>query len=330
MLKGLNVHPSVPGSGLDSAGHYERRLRGLLAATSDMIYRMSPDWTLMYQLDGRGFMPDTDVPSVAWQEEYLLPEDRPAIMAVVAEAIRTKSVFQCEHRVRQADGSIGWTFSRAIPIEDEKGVIVEWFGAASDITDRKLADELAKLLTLEVHHRLKNTLSMVQAIAHGTFKTAAAREELTVFEARLQALASAQDVLIASKWHSAEVREVITRGIKAMPQSRIALDGPTALLQPEKAHALALAIHELCTNAAKYGAFATSNGRVDVQWATEGPLLNLRWQESKGRQVSPPTHQGFGSRILKRMIEGQAGGSIKLDFAPDGLLCSITLPLTLE
>jgi PAS domain-containing protein len=152
ILKGLHIHPSVTGSGLDSAGHNERRLRGLLAATSDMIYRMSPDWTLMYQMDGRGFMPDTDVPSVAWQEEYLIPEDRPAIMAVVAEAIRTKSVFQCEHRVWQADGSIGWTLSKAIPISDENGNIVEWFGAASDITDWKRADELTRLLTLEVHH----------------------------------------------------------------------------------------------------------------------------------------------------------------------------------
>jgi two-component sensor histidine kinase len=291
---------------------------------------MSPDWTLMYQLDGRGFIPDTDIPSVAWQEEYLLPEDRPAIMAVVAEAVRTKSVFQCEHRVRQADGSIGWTFSRAIPIADGSGVIVEWFGAASDVTDRKRADELAKLLTLEVHHRLKNTLSMVQAIARGTFKSPASTEELTVFEARLQALSSTQDVLITSKRDSAEVLEVISQAVKAMPQFRIALNGPTALLEPDKALALALAIHELCTNAAKYGAFATSNGRVDVQWTTEGPLLNLRWQESRGKQVSPPTHQGFGSRILKRMIEGQAGGSITLDFAPDGLLCSIELPLASE
>jgi two-component sensor histidine kinase len=295
-----------------------------------MIYRMSPDWTLMYQMDGRGFMPDTVVPSVAWQEEYLIPDDRPAIMAVVAEAVRTKSVFQCEHRVRQADGSIGWTFSRAIPIADEDGNIVEWFGAASDITDGKRADELARLLTLEVHHRLKNTLSLVQAIAHGTFKSPAASEELTAFVARLQALASAQDVLIKSKWDSADVREVISRAIKPMPQSRMSLDGPTALLRPDGALALALAIHELCTNAAKYGAFATRNGRVDVQWVIDGLMLNLQWQESGGGPVTPPTQRGFGSRILQRMIEGQAGGSVEKNFAPDGLLCSIKLPLAPE
>jgi two-component sensor histidine kinase len=110
----------------------------------------------------------------------------------------------------------------------------------------------------------------------------------------------------------------------------MALDGPTALLRPAEALALALAIHELCTNAAKYGAFATPNGRVDVQWATEGATLNLRWQESGGEPVSPPTHRGFGSRILQQMIGRQAGGSVELDFATDGLLCRIKLPLTPE
>jgi two-component sensor histidine kinase len=328
ILKGLHVHPSLPGDGLDGNRHNERRLRGLLAATSDVIYRMSPDWTLMYQLDGRGFMPDTDAPSVAWQEEYLLAEDRPEIMAAVEEAIRKKGVFQCEHRIRRADGSVGWTFSRAIPIADDSGETVEWFGAASDITDRKRGEELSKLLTLEVHHRLKNTLSLVQAIAHGTFKSDAAREELAAFDARLRALGSAQDVLIRSEWDSANVREVVSRALRAMPQSRLDLDGPTALIGPGEAQGLALVVHELCTNASKYGAFATQDGRVTIRWATEGSLLNLEWRESGGKPVRPPTHQGFGSRILQSVIRRDAGGSVELDYAPDGLVCRIELPLS--
>jgi two-component sensor histidine kinase len=315
------------GDGLDGAGHNERRLRGLLAATSDVIYRMSPDWDLMYQLDGRGFMPDTDTPSVAWQEEYLLPEDRPAIMAIVAEAIRMKDVFQCEHRVRQADGSIGWVLSRAIPIADGDGDIVEWFGAASDITDRKRTEEITKMLTLEAHHRLKNTLSVVQAIAHGSFKALSSSEELKDFDARIMAIASAQDVLISSEWNSADVGDIISRAMQAMPLSRIFLEGPAALMGPDEALGLALAIHELCTNAAKYGAFSTRRGRVNVHWVIDGSLLKLRWQESGGKPVSPPTHRGFGSRILQRVIRPEAGGSVELDFALEGLVCRITLPV---
>jgi two-component sensor histidine kinase len=323
------LHPGVLGDdSLIGASHTERRLRALLAATSDAVYRMSPDWTFMYQLDGNGFMPDSEAPSIAWQEEYLFEEDREAIMEVVAEAVRTKSVFQHEHRVRQIDGSAGWTFSRAIPITNEEGAIVEWFGAAADITDRKRQEELAKLLTLEVHHRLKNTLSLVQAIAKGTFKSNASSEELEAFEARLQALASAQDVLIRSKWDSADVGEVLAKALRAMPKSRVDLDGPQALLQPDEALGLALAIHELCTNASKYGAFASSTGRISIKWSTNGSLLKLQWQESGGKLVRPPTRRGFGSRILERVIRKDAGGSLELDYAPEGLICRISLPVT--
>ncbi|MDB5412569.1 MAG: histidine kinase [Rubritepida sp.] len=243
----------------------------------------------MYQMDGRGFMPDTDVPSVDWQEEYLLAEDRPAIMAVVADAIRTRNVFQCEHRVRRADGSIGWTFSRAIPIANDRGEIVEWFGAASDITDRKRGEELSKLLTLEVHHRLKNTLAMVQAIASGTFTSAAASEELKAFLGRIHALASAQDALINSDWNSADVHEVASQALRTLPQNRIVLDGPAALMRPGEAQGLALVVHELCTNASKYGAFAMRDGRVTVQWETEGSLLQPA-VAGKRREASNPTN----------------------------------------
>ena len=113
----------------------EARFRALVMATSDALYRMSADWTEMRQLDGRGFLPDTDGPSIAWQDAYLLPEDRPAVTAAIDEAIRTKGVFQLEHRVRQADGRVGWAFSRAVPWLDAQGEIIEWFGTASDVTE---------------------------------------------------------------------------------------------------------------------------------------------------------------------------------------------------
>jgi len=218
-------------------------------------------------------------------------------------------------------------FFASDPIIDESGIIVEWFGTASDITDQKRQEELRKLLTLEVHHRLKNTLGLVQAIAHGTFKSEAASDELIAFDARLQALASAQEVLIRSKWDSADVGEVVSRALKAIPQSRVSQDGPVALLQPDEALGLALALHELCTNDFKYGALSTLTGRVDVRWTTDGSVLKLQWQESAGEAVSPPVHRGFGSRILERVIRRDAGGSLDLDYAPDGLVCRIKLPV---
>ncbi|MBT9371613.1 PAS domain S-box protein [Rhizobium sp. CSW-27] len=118
----------------------ENRFRALTLATSDAVYRLSADWVEMRQLDGRGFLANLYRPSARWTEEYLLPEDRPEIGAAIARAIRTRRPFQMEHRIRKADGSVGWVLSRAVPVADGNGEIVEWFGAASDVTERRRAD----------------------------------------------------------------------------------------------------------------------------------------------------------------------------------------------
>jgi len=112
----------------------EQRLRAFLAASSDVVYRMSPDWSEMYSLDGKDFIPDTKNPTSGWVSTYIDPEDQPRVLSVIQEAIRSKSVFQLEHRVIRADGAMGWVLSRAIPLLDEEGKIIEWFGAARDIT----------------------------------------------------------------------------------------------------------------------------------------------------------------------------------------------------
>ncbi len=121
----------------------EKRFRALATASSDVVYSMSPDWSEMIQLQGRDFIPDTKIPSTAWCEQYIPLEDRAQVKAAINEAIRTKSTFELEHRVVRVDGSLGWIYSRAVPILDEKGEIIEWFGAATDITESKrMQDEL--------------------------------------------------------------------------------------------------------------------------------------------------------------------------------------------
>ena len=119
----------------------EERFRALVTASSEVLYRMSPDWSEMRQLSSRDFLANTEKPNHAWLQEYIPPEDQVHVTSVIEEAIRTKSVFELEHRVLQADGSLGWTFSRAIPLRNAQGEILEWFGAATDITDRKQAEE---------------------------------------------------------------------------------------------------------------------------------------------------------------------------------------------
>ena len=119
----------------------EQRFRAFVGATSDVIYRMSPDWREMHELQGRSFIADTQDPTPSWLDKYIHQDDQPHVISVIEEAIRTQSVFQLEHRVRRVDGSFGWAFSRAIPLKDANGKIIEWFGAATDVTDRKQTEQ---------------------------------------------------------------------------------------------------------------------------------------------------------------------------------------------
>jgi PAS domain-containing protein len=182
----------------------EQRLRALVNATSDVIYRMSADWREISRLDGRGFLAEVFRPSVAWMDEYLPTEDRAAVVAAVRQAIKSKGVYELEHRVRRSDGTLGWILSRAVPLLDERGNIVEWFGTASDITQRKLAEEHLRLMVNELNHRVKNSLATVQGIATQTLRRgdipAEVREALTQ---RLLALAAAHDVLTDERWRGA-------------------------------------------------------------------------------------------------------------------------------
>jgi PAS domain S-box-containing protein len=144
----------------------EERLRTLVTASSDVVYRMSPDWTEMRHLDGREFIADTDQPSGAWLDKYISPDDQPHVTAAIVEAIRTKSVFELEHRVRRVDGSLGWTLSRAVPILDANGEIVEWFGAASDATRRKEAEEALRRSQTELREADRRKDEFLAMLAH--------------------------------------------------------------------------------------------------------------------------------------------------------------------
>jgi PAS domain S-box-containing protein len=142
----------------------EDRFRLLITASSDVIYSMSPDWSEMRQLLGRNFISDTEKPNRNWIQEYIHPDDHSNVKSVIDEAIRTKSIFELIHRVVLVDGTLGWTFSRAIPRLDSNGEIVEWFGAASDITERKRAEEALKTLNEELENRVAERTTELSAI----------------------------------------------------------------------------------------------------------------------------------------------------------------------
>lgn len=308
----------------------ERRFRALVNASSDVVYRMSPDWREMYLLDGGGMIASAAQPIVGWIEASIPAEDQPAIRAAIAQAIVTKTPFELEHRVRRDDGTLYWVLSRAVPVLEADGEIAEWFGMAADVTERRRKDDHLRMVVNELNHRVKNNLAMVQSIAMQTFRRAEDIDQAANrFSARLVALARANDLLTGERWTGVDLRGVLLEAVSTHcdDDERLALDGPDLEISAKSALALTLAAHELATNAVKYGAWSSSGGVVTIRWTAEplhkGVSLLLDWTERGGPIVSPPTHRGFGSRLIERGLSAELNGTVVLAFEPDGLTCRI-------
>ena len=215
------------------------------------------------------------------------------------------------------------------PIETSDGTMT--LAAVVDISGRKRAEAQRELLLAELNHRVKNTLAVVQGIAHQTFKNTDpdARQG---FEGRLVALAVAHNLLTDANWENASLEQLAADTLHTSGPSgeRVSLSGPQILLPPREALAVAMALHELCTNAVKYGALSNDTGRISLEWReTEDAeaRLELVWREHGGPPVSPPTRRGFGSLLLDRTLAYDLNGKVTMEFKPDGLVCSITAPL---
>ena len=187
------------------------------------------------------------------------------------------------------------------------------------------ADVRRDLVTQELKHRIGNVLAVVQAIARQTFHSADAAS-VDDFSARLLALSTAQKVLIDSETRAAMMTTVIGEALAphCADGERCTIKGPAFALGGRRAHAMTLALHELATNAAKYGALAVERGWVDVSWAVTGETLDFRWSEHGGPLVTPPRRRGFGSQLITRNLAAAFGGKVDLDFKPTGVECRLT------
>nr|WP_281024468.1 PAS domain-containing protein [Methylorubrum zatmanii] len=426
----------------------EGRLAALIEATSDSLYSMSPDWQKMRSLQGRGFFANAKTPTVQWMDEYLFPEDQDEVRGKIETAVSRAEPFEMEHRVRLADGSAGWIFSRAVPVRDEAGQVTEWFGMAADVTARyravdqlreseafmrgvlaasndcikvldldaklafmseggkrvmevsdfnaiagcpwpdfwegagnvdakeavklartgvaaafqgyadtmkgnrrywdvqvspimgadgkperilsisrditplKAAEEARAVLAQELAHRMKNSLAMVQAIVTQTLRQTKSMDEArTAVSQRLSALGRAQDILTRSDFTEADIDEVVAAAIEPhrIAEDRIAWSGPPLTLTSQQALGLSLAIHELATNAAKYGALSNETGRVAMSWRVEDGAFAFEWVEAGGPPVAPPGTRGFGSKLIERIVSSYFEGEGILHFDASGV-----------
>lgn len=204
---------------------------------------------------------------------------------------------------------------------------------AVDITERKRIEEHQRVLLNELNHRVKNTLATVQSIvAHSLRGTTMSAEAGPAIEHRLIALSRAHDVLTREFWGGADLSDIVDEAFEpyAANADRFQCQGPPVRLPPRAALAVAMALQELCTNAIKYGALSNETGTVHLTWRTEdwdGVRLTLRWEERGGPVVVPPTRRGFGTRLVERTLAQDLQGTVSLDFAPSGVICTVTASL---
>jgi two-component sensor histidine kinase/PAS domain-containing protein len=261
------------------------------------------------------------------------PDDLELMWARVAKALDPAGDgrYDVEYRVKQLDGRWKWLSAWGLVEFEGEGPNrrpVAIVGASRDLTEQKKAEELQRLLLNELNHRVKNTLATIQAITAQTLRAArdlpSAREAL---DRRIRSLAQAHDLLTVRAWSGANLTDIVVRALDAFAPAQVKMSGSPIEVSPKHALSLSLALHELATNATKYGALSCSEGRVNVQWGIQGGMLQLDWEEAGGPPVAPPTKKGFGSRLLKELVARDLGGNATLVYDISGVRCSITAAL---
>ena len=234
--------------------------------------------------------------------------------------------------LRGADGEYRWFLSRARPSRDESGAITHWFGTNTDVTEMRDAEKRIELLLMEVNHRSKNMLAVVQSIARQTATQGG--DFLPRLEQRIQGLAANQDLLVRGSWADVAISDLVEAQLRFVGEesrTRIAVDGPRLALSPSASETIGMALHEMATNALKYGSLSDGCGTIRIGWGLVpgiegGSDFRMEWCEAGGPPVRQPTRKGFGSQVIAAVPRGKLGGTVEMDFAPDGFRWALQCP----
>ncbi|WP_282026685.1 MASE1 domain-containing protein [Limimaricola cinnabarinus] len=237
--------------------------------------------------------------------------------------------YDIEKRYLRKEGQAVWGHTTVSCVRRADGGIDYLIKVIQDITERKRSEAVRHMLMREVNHRSKNLLSVVQVIARQT-ASHSPQDFIEAFGARLRALAANQDILVNNEWQRIDLAELVGAQLRHFGTvgPRVRLSGPAVMVPPAAAQALGMALHELATNAAKYGSLSTPRGHVDISWTIGEEGFWMRWRESGGPPVTPPQRAGFGSRILDDLTASSMSGRVSLDYAPDGLVWELRCPVS--
>jgi PAS domain S-box-containing protein len=275
----------------------------------------------IFGVDHEGF-----VPSLEAVRKGIHPEDWEKLREAFRRLTPENEVCELEFRITRPSGEVRWCTAAAVGLFDETGALARLSGVTTDITDRKQAEERQALLAREVDHRAKNTLAVVQAIVRMA-KRDGIEDYVRAVEGRIGALAQTHELLSQSRWEGADILRLILDELapyRSDGQQRVTAVGPSLVLVPEQAQLVAMAIHELATNAAKYGSLSVEAGRVDVSWSTADGMLSLVWREAGGPKVITPNKLGFGTKIISSLGGGRRGRT-EFDWRPAGLAFTLEL-----
>jgi PAS domain S-box-containing protein len=264
------------------------------------------------------------------------PDDRNAIIPQTASP--DQAVFASDVRIRdQHSGDWRWFRIRALPLHDDDGKVEGWIGSMDDIHEERMAGERRELQVGELRHRLKNLIAVIQALAtYSQPKDEPKVEEFAKkFMARLHALGSSGDLVIASNLQDVDLSDAIQAALKpfvADTKAHLKIEGPPIRLREPTAAGIALAIHELATNALKYGAFSVQNGSADITWKLiprgGSEQFQLEWRERDGPPAHKPNREGFGTRLIRMAVAREKDPSVTIDFTPGGVVCVMTFTRT--
>ncbi|SHF88064.1 PAS domain S-box-containing protein [Loktanella atrilutea] len=315
----------------------EAKFHAIADAVDQMIWSTQPDGFHDYYnqrwYDFTG-VPEGCTDGDAWNGMFH-PDDQERAWGAWRESLKTGQPYEIEYRLKHKSGKYRWVLGRAQPMRDMSGNITRWYGSCTDIHDIKVAQEQRQLMLGEMNHRVKNTLAMVHAMVSQTLRQADTLDDARIaIQSRISMMSAAHDRLVKSTWTETQIAEVVEAAL--IPHrtglGRIGVTGPNLPIGSKQALALTMALHELATNATKYGALSTDQGRIDIAWHVSQEDADagfaFSWRESGGPEVMTPTRRGFGSRMIERALAGYFTGAAELAYNRGGLTFNLTAPLS--